>query len=154
MTALVQIRFCFIDLPMCVLQILVRFFFGGSTLGFFCWSLVCSVFFCDIRHFDFSFLAGLCFSVDASCDFVTSKMFRSFDLVVFVCNRGSKVRINASRIRAPCRALSLSLFLRVSLSLSLSLLGVSCCPVCGSGLPLAPFKAPAAASQSVSQQRL
>ena len=52
---------------------------------------------------------------------------------------------------APLSECSLSLFLRVSLSLSLSLLGVSCCPVCGSGLPLAPFKAPAAASQSVSQ---
>ena len=81
MNILVQIRFCLFDLPRCVLQFLVRSIFRWFDSWFFCLSLACSAFFCDIRLFDFSLLAGLCFSVGASCDFVASKFCRSFDFL-------------------------------------------------------------------------
>ena len=78
MNILVQIRFCLFDLPRCVLQFLVRSVFRWFDSWFFLLESRLFGIFCDIRLFDFSLLAGLCFSVGASCDFVVSKIFRSF----------------------------------------------------------------------------
>ena len=80
MNILVQIRFCLIYLGASY-SFWFGVFFGGSTLVFLLLESRLFGIFCDIRLFDFSLLAGLCFSVGASCDFVASKMFRSFDFL-------------------------------------------------------------------------